>query len=190
MKLPISKVVAGSALALAVAVLPLTNAFAASQSKNATVNVVVGSSISLDVSGGTGGTGTVDINVTPTAAGAVGTASHNVAVSTNNTTGYKLQLNSSTADTTLAKGADTLAATSGTKAAPANLDTNSWGYSIPGFAADTYAGVTPTGNPVVLKTTATPATNDSTTVTWGAKVDTSKPNGTYTRQVTYTAVAN
>mgnify|MGYP000370661692 CR=1 FL=1 len=39
MKLPISKVVAGSALALAVAVLPLTNAFAASQSKNAITKI-------------------------------------------------------------------------------------------------------------------------------------------------------
>jgi hypothetical protein len=46
------------------------------------------------------------------------------------------------------------------------------------------------GSGVTIKATAATATNDTTTVWYGVKVDTSKPSGTYSDIVTYTGVTN
>ena len=115
-----------------------------------------------------------------------------ITVGTNNASGYKLQLASSTAATTLEKGSDTIPAAAGSFAAPAALTTDTWGYRIDSFAANQYAGITANTAPVTLKNTTTPsiAGGDITAVTWGANVSTATPNGTYTREVTYTAVTN
>ena len=118
------------------------------------------------------------------------TANQTLTVGTNNSAGYKLLLESSVADTTLAKGSDTIAATSGTFAAPAALGNDTWGYRLASFAPDAYAGIKTNGSPDTLKTTATPVASDATVVTWGSKVTTAKPSGTYSRIVTFTAVTN
>lgn len=179
----ISKITAGSVLALACVLMPAMSASAATETVNSTIRVHVNSAITVGVSAAT-----VDINVTPTAAG----AAHNVTVGTNNASGYKLQLASSTAATTLEKGSDTIPAAGGSFAAPAVLTTDTWGYRIDSFAANQYAGITANTAPVTLKNTTTPsiAGGDITAVTWGANVSTATPNGTYTREVTYTAVTN
>lgn len=174
--------------------------YAASSTAGTTVNVNIGSAISISTSG------TVNLSITPAGGGSASSASDSVAVSTNNATGYKLLLADSDSNNTLAKGSDTIVATSGTFAAPAALANNSWGYRIDGsgsFGAGTttaqsnvaslsgtWAKVPLSGSPDTLKTTATTATNDTTTVWYGAKVDTTLPNGTYQGTVTYTATTN
>lgn len=185
--------------AVAVAVTPVM-ASAATQSANTTINATIDSTISVTTSG------TVALAITPDANGQSSSASDTVTVNTNNAAGYVLTLADNDATTTLANGGNSLAAHAGTQATPTTLANNTWGYrvvSVGGFGAGatsaetnvdtlalTWAGVPATGSPNTLKTTASTATNDVTTVWYGAKADTSKPNGVYTGTVTYTATTN
>ena len=172
---------------------------ASTASTNTTINANLGSTISVSSSG------TVTINITPVAGGSQTSASDTVSVSTNNSSGYALTLADSDATTTLANGGNTIAAHAGTQASPTALANNSWGYhvdSIGGFGTGgavesnvtsssiKYAGVPATGSPNTIKTTATTASGDTTTVWYGVKADTTNPNGTYTDTVTYTATTN
>lgn len=175
-------------------------ASAATDSDTTTVNANVGSSITITTDG------TVDIDVTPTASGSASSASDTVLVSTNNAIGYNLQLANGDTNTDLVNGTDTIAAGAGTQGTPLTLANNSWGYRVDGaggFGAGatsaetdeadltgTWAGVPASGSENTLKSTGSPATNDSTTVWYGVKADTSNPNGTYTDTVTYTATTN
>ena len=179
--------------------LPLT-ASAASGSANTTINATIGSSISITTSS------TVAISLTPTAGGVVSSNSDAVTVNTNNATGYFLELADSDASTNLVSGANTIAAHSGTFASPTVLANNTWGYrtdGLGGFGAGptsaetnnassstTWAGVPASGSPQTLRTTSSTATNDVTTVWYGVKATSSKPNGIYTDTVTYTATTN
>ena len=177
---------------------PLT-VFAATDSENSTINANLGSTISMTTSG------SVALNVTPVSGGSQTSASDTVSVSTNNAGGYFLTLANADATTTLVNGANTIAAHAGTQASPTALANNTWGYrvdSIGGFSTGgavesnvttssiTYAGVPATGSPNTIKTTGTTASNDTTTVWYAVKADTTKPNGTYTDTVTYTATTN
>lgn len=194
MKNKISLIIGGIGLSLGL-IIPLT-AYAATASQNTTINATIASVISLTTSG------TVAIGVTPVAGGAQTSASDTVSVSTNNAAGYDLTLADSDATTTLVNGANTITAHTGTQAVPTALANNSWGYhvdTIGGFgsggAVETnvttstikYAGVPATGSPNNIKSTATVASGDVTTVWYGVKADTSKPNGVYSDTVTYTA---
>ena len=152
--------------------------------------------------------GSVQLNISPTTGGAVTIASDTVTVETGASTGYSLQLASAAVDTALASGPSTIAASSGTVAAPQVLAVNTWGYRIDsagGFGGGptsavtnaansslTFAGLTALGSPVTLKTTtvAAPTPGETTTIWYGAKVTSSKPSGTYSRTVTYTATVN
>ena len=177
---------------------PLT-VFAATNSENSTINANLGSTISMTTSG------SVALNVTPVSGGSQTSASDTVSVSTNNAGGYFLTLANADATTTLVNGANSIAAHAGTQASPTALANNTWGYrvdSVGGFSTGgaaesnvttssiTYAGVPATGSPNTIKTTATTASNDTTTVWYAVKADTTKPNGTYTDTVTYTATTN
>lgn len=153
----------------------------------------------------------VALAITPTSGGSLTSNSHTVQVSTNNSTGYNLAVNDADATTTLANGASTLAASTGTKTAPIALVNNTWGVAVatatPGigtngfdatYSAETnatgsiskWAGMPASGTPMLLKSTTATATNDSTTVWYAAEVNTSVPDGTYTGTVTYTATTN
>lgn len=177
---------------------PLT-VFAATDSENTTINANLGSTISITTSG------SVALNVTPVAGGSQTSASDTVSVSTNNSAGYTLTLADSDADTDLENGGNSIVAHAGTQASPTALANNRWGYrvdSIGGFntggavennvttSSITYAGVPATGAPNTIKTTAATASGDTTTVWYAVKADTSKPNGTYSDIVTYTATTN
>lgn len=175
-------------------------ASAATDTGNTTINATVNSTLTLSTSG------TVGISLTPTTGAVVSSSSDSVSVSTNDANGYNLTLSDSDTVTTLAKGGDTVAAHAGTYAAPTALATNSWGYRIVGqggFTAgaytgesdatsstSTWAGVASSASPVTIKTTATNAQNDATTVWYGVKMDNTKPTGVYTDTVTYTALTN
>lgn len=160
-------------------------ASAVADTDNTTVNAVVAPTISMTTSG------TVTINITPTGSGAMSSSSDSVSVSTNHGGGYNLTLANTDATRTLSNGTDTLAADTGTQgAASSTLTNNSWGYRVDGLAdfgagptsaetnvaSSTYkwAGVPATGSANTLKTTAATASNDTTTVWYGVKVDTTK----------------
>lgn len=175
-------------------------ASAAADTSSTTINATVGSVISIS-SGAT-----VSLSLTPTAGGVVSSASNTVSVSTNNSSGYTLTLANSDATTNLVSGGNTIAAHSGTQASPTALAANTWGYRVVGVggfgagaysaetnngsSSSTWAGVPATSSPVTLKTTATTASNDTTTVWYGVRANSTKVGGTYTDTVTYTATTN
>ena len=179
---------------LAVLVSPAI-ASAATESANTTINATLGSAISITSSG------TVTINVTPTASGSLSSASDTVTVSTNNTAGYDLTLADSDASTDLVSGGNNIAAHAGTYASPTALVNNRWGYAVAGgsfdasYSAETnaasstskWAGVPATGSAQNLKSTATTASAEVTTVWYAVKANSTQPSGTYTDSVTYTA---
>lgn len=190
--------------ALAIAATPVI-ASAASQTANTTINATVASVITIGTSS------TVTLNITPTSGGVLTSASDTVTVSTNNTLGYNLTVADSDATTTLVSGANTFTASAGTKAAPIALVNGTWGIAVntgttgigangfdASYATETnngsstskWAGVPATGSPMTLKSTAATASNDTTTVWYAAKANSSQPNGTYTDTVTYTATTN
>lgn len=162
-----------------------------------TVNAVVSKTASVATT-----SGTVNLAITPTAAGSFTSASDTVTAGTNSSAGYQLQISAATP--ALTNGANTIAASTGTPAAPVALAGNTWGYRVDGqygFAAGptsaqtnqasltgTWAGVTSTATSI--KTTSAASSSDSTTVWYGAAADFTKPNGTYTTSVTYTGLAN
>jgi hypothetical protein len=151
--------------------------------------------------------GTVNANVSPTGSGAQTIASDIVTVSTNDASGYTLQLGETTATSNMVSGGNTLPASSGTQTTPAAMSVNTWGYrvdGIGGFGAGPtstassaaisgsikFAAVPATASPNTIKTTSGTASNDTTTVWYGVAANTSQASGTYTNSVTYTATAN
>lgn len=152
--------------------------------------------------------GSVNLDVTPTQSGSCTISSDTVSVLTDSTTGYTIQLASSTTSTNLVNGVSTIPTSSGTAASPAILNPNAWGWRIDGYSGfgagptsaqsnitapiSSFAGV-PASNatPATIKTSASaanPAVN--TTIWYGLCADISVLNGTYTTQVTYTATTN
>jgi hypothetical protein len=189
---------------LAVAVSPVM-ASAASQNSNTTINATVNSVITAGTSS------TVTLNITPTGSGVVTSASDTVTVSTNNVLGYNLTVADSDATTSLTNGGNTIVASAGTKTAPIALANNTWGIAVntgttgigtngfdasyavennSGSSTSKWAGVPASGSPMTLKSTSSTATNDTTTVWYGAKVTSATPNGTYSDTVVYTATTN
>lgn len=176
---------------------------AAAQASTAstTVSSAIGSVISLLTT-----SGTVNIDATPSGSGVQTIASDTVTVSTNDSAGYTLKLGETAASSSLTSGSNTIAAVSGTQAAPVAETASTWGYrvdNVGGFGAGPttgassaaisgtikFAAVPATASPDTLKNTSTTAANDTTTVWYGVAVNTSTPTGTYTNSVTYTAVA-
>jgi hypothetical protein len=194
----------GITLTLAlVMVFVVTPTIAGAATATTTINSSIGSVISLLTT-----SGTVTANVIPTGAGAQTVASDTVTVSTNNSLGYTLQLADTDATTTLTSGGNSIAASLGSQGAPVVQAVNTWGYRVDGVGSFgpggspttaqssapigtlTFAGVPLNSAPDTLKTTATTASNDVTTVWYGVAANTAQPTGTYTDGVTYTATAN
>ena len=193
-----AKRIIASFAAVAVAITPVV-ASAASQTSNTTINATVNEVISMTTSG------TVALTLTPTSGGVVSSASDTVTVSTNRTTGYTLTLKNADTNTSLVSGSNNITAHSGTPAAPTALTNGTWGYAIAGAPFDAsysaensngssatkWAGVpSSSGTAATLKTTAATATNDTTTVWYAVKANSSQPNGVYSDTVTYTATTN
>lgn len=175
---------------------------ASAATTSSTINSQISSVISLFSSNGT-----VTVNVLPTSAGAQTIASDTLTVSTNDTLGYTLQIADADATTTMISGANNIPASAGTQAVPVAQVANTWGYrvdNIGGFGAGPtsgqsstamsgtikFAGMPATGAPNTIKTTATTASNDTTTVWYGVAANTTQPSGTYSDTVTYTVTAN
>lgn len=174
---------------------------AAASTTSTTISSSIGSVISLLSSDGT-----VNVNVTPTGSGAQTIASDTVTVSTNDPSGYVLQLAETSASSNMVSGGNNLPASSGTQTTPVAMTANTWGYrvdSLGGFGsgptsavsnqaigAAKFAAVPATASPNTLKTTATTASNDTTSVWYAVAANTSQAAGTYTNSVTYTVTAN
>ena len=170
---------------------------------NTTITSTVSKVISLLTT-----SGSVNLDVVPTGAGAQTIASDTVTVSTNDVSGYTLTLSSSTASLPLTSGANTIPASTGTRATPSLQSANTWGYCVPTVATMTslcpsgnassaaisgtykFAGIKASGSGDTIANTNTTASNATTTVWYGVAANTSQPSGTYTNTVTYTATIN
>ncbi len=152
--------------------------------------------------------GTVTLPATTNPSGVVTIDKDIVTVTTNSSGGYTLSLESvSGSSSELVNGGEVIPAISATAGSPATLGLNEWGYRIDGalgFGAGptsaitsqpssslTFAGVPLLGAPQDIKVTASSApSGDVTNIWYGLRADMSKPAGTYTSTVTYTAVLN
>ncbi|MEO5628096.1 MAG: hypothetical protein ABIQ89_04400 [Candidatus Saccharimonadales bacterium] len=141
-------------------------------------NVPYGSATSLTIST----TGNVAIQITPTDSGTLGTADNTVTVSSTDVIGYKLYIRS-LGSTNMANGPFSIPASA--NGLPAALANNTWGYNTD--ASADFVGMTLSD--VLIKSLTGPATaGDATQVTYGVKVDNSKPAGSYSTSIVYTAV--
>ncbi|MCL1929912.1 hypothetical protein FWF93_02140 [Candidatus Saccharibacteria bacterium] len=175
---------AAGALVLSVVAFPgIAAAVQAQDSGTTTVNVNVGSQITLS-------NGNTTVNINPTL-GTTGTAVQTLTVTTNNTTGYLLQIEMNSINKSLLSGANAITATTnGTTAAALQNDT--WGYNFgtTNVAASTFLTIPTQGTPSTIASSSTTANAVATYVTFGAQPTASLPSGTYTGEVLYTAVVN
>ena len=142
----------------------------------------------------------IDFNsVTPTPDGATTTATADLTVTTTNSASYSLYLYSSDGDNSLrpkisANTSSIIATAGGVGLTLSSLKPNTWGYNLGTEAptdSTTYSAV-PTDNstPIQTKDTSdTNSANDTYTLSFGAKVDTSIPSGAYSDTLTIAVVA-
>lgn len=151
----------------------------------------------------------VTVDVTPTSSTRCSVQSNSVTATTDSSTGYTVTVNNKDTTATLnGPTANTIPSTSGTPASPAALAANTWGYrvdSVAGFGAGPTSTVTNVAIPSlqfaatpssaasggIIRTTATADGSSVATPVWyGVCADASKPTGTYTDEIVYTAVIN
>ncbi|HSX15960.1 MAG TPA: hypothetical protein VLF40_04170 [Candidatus Saccharimonadales bacterium] len=155
-----------------------------------------------------GSSGTVALNVTPTANGSCTIQKDSVSVFTSNSSGFTLTLADTSTNTALLNGAASISATTGTQASPSALAVNRWGYRVDGvggfgtgptsaqsnvsLGSTTFAGVPASNATASTLASTSSAANPAviTSVWYGVCANTSVTSGTYTSQVTYTAVTN
>ena len=140
----------------------------------------------------------VSVPVTPTQGGTFEKNATTLSVSTNNETGYSLYLSTANGKSTLASlnpsVTNTIGAVSGT-VEESGFGDNTWGYNLSegtpsGIDNLTYQAVP--GDSTVQKGFGSegPTASDTYTLTFGTKVNTSLPSGTYSNQVVVSVVAN
>ena len=138
-------------------------------------------------------------SVTPTPNGATSTATANLTVTTTNSASYSLYLYSSDGDNSLspktsANTSSIIATAGGAGLTLSSLKSNTWGYHLGTSAPDddtTYTAV-PIDNssPIQTKdTSSTNSANDTYTLSFGAKVDSTIPSGIYSNALTVAVVA-
>ena len=142
---------------------------------------------------------TVAVEVTPTQDGTFSSNTAALSISTNNETGYSLYLATSNGKNTLTSQnpgvSNVISAVNGgdNGATSADFGNNTWGYNLSQEAvsdATAYKAVpTATGDTAIISTSS-PAEADTYNLTFGTKVDTSLPSGTYSNDVVVSVVAN
>lgn len=125
-----------------------------------------------------------NITLSPTAGDILsGHETQNITVYSTDVIGYQLLIKA-TGSTALTHNSHTLPASNNTLTAP--LSVNSWGYNTTGSTTN-FRGVTT--DDVEIRNENGPLTDGQTTsVTYGARVDMSLPAGSYAGTITYTAV--
>ena len=140
-------------------------------------------------------------DVLPTPSGATTTATADLTITTSDSAGYSLYLYSSDGDNSLKPKISSLANISKINATAgdvgltlSSLEPNTWGYNLGTEAptdSTTYSAV-PTDNstPIQTKDTSdTNSANDTYTLSFGAKVDTTIASGAYSNTLTIAVVA-
>ena len=138
-------------------------------------------------------------DVLPTPSGATTTATANLTVTTTDSAGYSLYLYSSDGDNSLrpkisANTSSIIATAGGVGLTLSSLKPNTWGYNLGTSAptdTTTYSAV-PTDNstPIQTKDTSdTNSANDTYTLSFGAKVDSTIASGAYSNALTVAVVA-
>lgn len=197
----------GVVAGLGVAALPLSTYAADPVSKDTTVKLTIDSTLTLALSKDTTEGNEVDLTSENSFADSM-----TATVTTNNATGYSLNLKGSGKKDAIAlvnSDNDKIEALVAPFAAPVALDASSnsvWGYSvshdadanmkadittaIAGFGTDKYAGVTADGEEIMNIAKPTATTGDVTTVNFKAALKTGQASGIYLGQVTFTASEN
>ena len=177
------------ALLLGVMLFPTTPDAVHAEETGSTATLAIDPSIAISIPG------EISFAVTPTATGEFASGSATLSVSTNNSSGYALYLSAPDGNALKSLNPDT-SATVAALSQPATSDSddfanNTWGYNLGTSTPDasaTYQAV-PLDQSQPQQTTEAP-TNDTYTLTFGAKVDNTMPSGTYTSTVTISVVAN
>lgn len=147
----------------------------------------------------------VDLPLTGDPTGVYTIQADSVTVTTQSSDGFDVVLESDSAtETSLENGANTIATSAGTPASPQVLALNTWGWRVDGQASFgagpttpvvdassssvTFAGLTENGNPTqIYESNVAAPSGDTFSVWYGVHADSTKPAGTYTRTVLYTA---
>lgn len=165
-------------LSILISVITSTVVYAQPYSKGSyNAQVPYGSMTSLSIAT----SGDLSIAITPTTAGTLATGTSSITVTSTDVMGYKLYIRAINSTDMNNLGAILPASTN---VGPATLSTNSWGYNTDG--SNLFSGITLSDT--LIHSISTPASNgDTTTVTYGIKVDLAKPAGNYTTDILYTA---
>ena len=134
------------------------------------------------------------------------TADYNVAVGTNNTTGYYLSMNTDTnqltrtasitdsSNNTTTPTIDPIPLVSGGYTIDSfknsNDTINKWGYKVSSNIMNTNFIPMNNNDSKIINFKDSSTNKDTTTITFATKVDATKPSGTYTTNINFTAVAN
>ena len=139
------------------------------------------------------------VDVLPTQDGTFSSNTAALSISTNNETGYSLYMATGNGENTLTSQnpgtSDVIAAVNGgdNGVTSAGFGNNTWGYNLSQEAvsdATAYKAVpTATGDTAIISTSS-PTEADTYNLTFGTKVDTSLPSGTYSNDVVVSVVAN
>ena len=139
------------------------------------------------------------VDVLPTQGGTFSSNTAALSISTNNETGYSLYMATGNGKNTLTSQnpsiSNVISAVNGgdNGVTSANFTNNTWGYNLSqDSVSDTtaYKAVpTATGDTAII-TTSSPTEADTYNLTFGTKVDTSLPSGTYSNDVVVSVVAN
>jgi len=134
------------------------------------------------------------LDIMPTPGGTLAKNDLVVTVSTNNSTGYALSMNSLTTNTSLVHEADSgtaIPSVAHAYNAPAALGANTWGWNLGTAAATTtFAKIPPSDDSYTIKTTNEPSSNSNTTVTFAANVTDAMTAGQYMNTIVFTATSN
>ena len=125
--------------------------------------------------------GDISIGITPTESGSLATGASQVTVTSTDVAGYKLYIRALN-DTNMDNLGTSLPASS--NLTPLPLENNSWGYNTDG--SNNFVGITMTDS-LVKSTTGHVKNGETTTITYGLKLDMGKPAGEYSAAVIYTA---
>ena len=141
-------------------------------------NVPYGKQTSLSISTN----GNVNIPISPTTNGTLATGTSTITVISTDVKGYKLYIRALT--NTNMNNSGTLLPTSA-NGSPAALAINTWGYNTD--ASNNFTGMTL--NDALIRSTSSPVSSgENTSITYGIKLDMTKPAGNYSVSVVYTAV--
>jgi hypothetical protein len=146
-----------------------------------------------------------DLSFSVTPNGVAGTDYTVATVETNNSSGYRLIINTDSSTDNCLKPATAVSCSlanhkigpvSGSLASPNKIDPNQWGASLATSFADSDKGkdlvwfAVPSDSPLKIKETTTPTTGDQTTITFGSKANYEVASGSYQPTVVFTALAN